>query len=81
MRIVLKSKTILELKRNVLSLKCKNQITSFTLKNNVKELKSLLNYTIKNNLTHKLFISDFGENQLKIDLANIFYVTCYIKRV
>ena len=32
MRIVLKSKTILELKRNVLSLKCKNQITSFTLK-------------------------------------------------
>lgn len=81
MRIVLKSKTILELKRNVLSLKCKNQITSFTLKNNVKELKSLLNYIIKNNLTHKLFISDFGENQLKIDLANIFYVTCYIKRV
>lgn len=78
MRIVLKSKTILELKRNVLSLKCKNQITSFTLKNNVKELKSFLNYIIKNNLTHKLFISDFGENQLKIDLANIFYVTCYI---
>ena len=77
MRIVLKSKTILELKRNVLSLKCKNQITSFILKNNVKELRSLLNFAVKNGLTHRLFIGSVGKNQLKIDLANIFYVTCF----